>query len=114
VKDEREQRALLYIKRSIAHIERDLAEDPLALSEEGTRAGRAILWSLMTLADATTKLSEDLQQRHPEIDWHAIRGFRNVAAHVYDRLRLREVGEIVSEALPILKSAVERELTRTT
>ena len=107
---DRDVRALRYIQSRIGFIERDPRQDPLALSEEGRTAGQSILWALMTLADSTTKLSDSLKTRHPEIDWVAIRGFRNVAAHVYDRLQLREVNAIVTGSLPALKAAVDAEL----
>jgi uncharacterized protein with HEPN domain len=55
-------------------------------------------------------VSDELKARHPEIDWPAIRGFRNLAAHVYERLRLQQVRNIVTDALPQLEAAVEAEL----
>src|SRR5262249_32199500 len=71
---DRDVRALRYIQSRIGFIQRDLRQDPSALSEEGRTAGQSILWALMTLADSTTKLSDELKQRHPDIDWVAIRG----------------------------------------
>jgi uncharacterized protein with HEPN domain len=52
-----------------------LREDPIALSEPGRLAGEAILWNLMALTDSTTRLSDELKRRHPEIQWDQVHGF---------------------------------------
>ena len=108
--DEREARALQYMQECISLVERDMGSDPGALDDIGRVAARSIMWSLFTMADATAKLSDELKARHPEIDWPAIRGFRNLAAHVYERMRLEQVRAIVTDALPPLKAAVAAEL----
>ena len=43
----------------------------------------AVLRSLQTLAESTQRISEHLKTRHPEVDWQAIAGFRNVLVHDY-------------------------------
>ena len=108
--DERESRATAYIRESISFIERDVHSDPQALDDIGRATTRCIMWSLFTMPDGTTKLSDELEARHPEIEWPAIRGFRNLAAHVYEGLRLHQVRAIVTDALPPLKAVVEAEL----
>jgi uncharacterized protein with HEPN domain len=78
----RDERHLRYIREAID------------LIQSRTRAGRdafmedvdiqdAVLWRLETLAEATRRLSQDLRNRHPDIRWRAIYGFRNIAAHGY-------------------------------
>jgi uncharacterized protein with HEPN domain len=107
---EREERALAYIRDCIALIERDIRTDPQALSDRQRASARAILWSLYTLADASGKLSEEPKERHPEVVWPKLRGFRNFSAHAYERLQLQVVSAIVEDDLPLLKAAVETEL----
>jgi uncharacterized protein with HEPN domain len=53
-----------------------------------------------------------LKDRHPELRWRAIYGFRNIAAHAYLELRLDQVWEIVEQHLPALKIVVDDELAR--
>jgi uncharacterized protein with HEPN domain len=36
-----------------------------------------------TMAESATRVSEELQGKHPEVDWLKIRGFRNVLVHDY-------------------------------
>jgi uncharacterized protein with HEPN domain len=110
VSDDRESRALAYIRECISFIERDVRADPQALDDIGRATTRSVMWSLFTMADATTKLSDELKARHPEIDRASIGGFRNVAAHVYERLQLQQVRAIVTEAPPPLRAVIEAEL----
>ncbi len=107
--DTRDRRLLEYISESIELIERR------------TRSGRdafladidirdAVFWRLETLAEATGRLSDAVKDRHPEIRWRAVYGFRNIAAHGYLDLRLDLVWEIIERHLPVLKAAVDAEL----
>jgi uncharacterized protein with HEPN domain len=70
----------------------------------------AVLWRLQTLAEATGKLSQEVKDRHPEIRWRALYGFRNIAAHAYLDLNLDLVWEIVEQHLSALRDAVKQEL----
>ena len=92
--DTRDRRLLEYIWQSITLIRRR------------TRGGRdeflsdvdiqdAVLWRLETLAEATGRLRLELKERHPEIRWRAVYGFRNIAAHGHLDLRLDLVWEVI-------------------
>jgi uncharacterized protein with HEPN domain len=72
----------------------------------------AVLWRLETLAEARGKLSQAVKDRHSEIRWRAIYGFRNIAAHGYLELHLDRVWEIIEDHLPTLKAVVAEELER--
>lgn len=63
-----------------------------------------------TLAEATGKLSQELKERHPEIRWRALYGFRNIAAHAYLDLNLDVVWEIVEIHLSPLADVAREEL----
>lgn len=97
--------------------------DAIVLIEARTKEGReaflqdidtqdAVLWRLQTLAEATGKLSQAVKDRHPEIRWRAVYGFRNIVAHGYLELRIDEVWEIIEVHLPVLKHAVASEIGR--
>jgi uncharacterized protein with HEPN domain len=62
------------------------------------------------LAAASNKLSRTIKDRHPEIRWRAIYGFRNIAAHGYLELNIDLVWEIVDVHLPALKTVIDVEL----
>ena len=67
----------------------------------------AVLRNLQTLAESAQRISEDLKARHPEVEWRAISGFRNVLAHDYLGINLERIWQIVSVSLPLLLSQME-------
>ena len=67
----------------------------------------AVLRNLQTLAESTQRISDELKSLHPEVDWRAIAGFRNVLVHDYLGINLERVWEIVSVHLPVLGSQME-------
>lgn len=67
----------------------------------------AVLRNLQTLAESTQRISDRLKALHPEVDWRAIAGFRNVLVHDYLGVNLERIWEIVSVPLPVLWSQME-------
>lgn len=67
----------------------------------------AVLRNLHTLAESTQRIDDRLKSLHPEVDWRAISGFRNVLVHDYLGTNLERVWEIVSVHLPVLASRME-------
>jgi uncharacterized protein with HEPN domain len=67
----------------------------------------AVLRNLQTLAESTQRISDHLKALHPEVDWRAIAGFRNVLVHDYLGINLERAWEIVAVHLPVLRSQME-------
>ena len=67
----------------------------------------AVLRNLQTLAESTQRISDHLKAFHPEVDWRAIAGFRNILVHDYLGINLERIWEIVSVHLPVLESQIE-------
>jgi uncharacterized protein with HEPN domain len=67
----------------------------------------AVLRNLQTLAESTQRISDHLKAHHPEVDWRAIAGFRNVLVHDYLGINLVRIWEIVSLHLPVLGLQME-------
>ena|SRR3990172_2874493 len=64
---------------------------------------QATLRELQELAESAQRLSPSLRERHPEVPWREIAGFRNVLVHNYLGLNLSRVWEIIERDLPVLK-----------
>jgi uncharacterized protein with HEPN domain len=73
----------------------------------------AVLYKLQTMAEATQLLSETIKATHPEIDWSAIRGFRNRIVHGYLSINLTIVWNIVMNDVPPLRHAITAMLSST-
>jgi uncharacterized protein with HEPN domain len=68
----------------------------------------AVLRNLQTLAESTQRIGDGSPKAlRPEVDWHAIAGFRNVLADDYLGINLDRVWEIVSVHLPALRLQME-------
>jgi len=67
----------------------------------------AVLRELQTLAESSQRLSNSLKNRHPEIPWSNISGFRNVLVHDYLGINLERVWEIMERDLPPLQAAIK-------
>lgn len=102
---------LVHIAESIAKIERYTGNVPARLSD--AMVYDAVLRNLQTLSEAAQKLPPEIKQRHPDIPWQNIAGFRNILVHDY--LNGIDVGiilRVLSHELPALKAAVLSELPK--
>jgi uncharacterized protein with HEPN domain len=74
--------------------------------------GDATALRLGAIGEASRKLSEELQQRHPEIEWRRMYGLRNIVAHHYRKLNYRILWQIATATLDPLENACRDELSR--
>jgi len=62
---------------------------------------------LIKIGESVKSLSKDIKQKNQEIEWREIAGFRDIAVHNYDGLRMIDVWEIVTEDTPKLLEQVK-------
>ena len=96
---------LMHIQECITRIQQYTAAGHEVFAAD-TKTQDAVLRNLHTLAESTQRLSAPLKARHPEVEWAAIAGFRNVLVHDYLGINLNRVWEIVENDLPDLKPHV--------
>jgi uncharacterized protein with HEPN domain len=70
----------------------------------------AVVRNLQTMSESTQRLSENLKDVHPEIDWFKISGFRNVLVHDYLGVDIERIWTILLKELPILRKAIKKML----
>lgn len=63
---------------------------------------------LEIVGEAANRVSEDMQQQHPEIPWRQIVGLRHRLIHGYDAVDLDILWDIVQYDLPPLIAALEK------
>lgn len=61
---------------------------------------------LQILGEAASKLSENLRQKYPTIQWRDIISMRNFIVHQYFGVDLEEIWNTVIYDIPILKSNI--------
>ena len=64
---------------------------------------RAVERSVYIIGEATRNLPADLKTQYPSVEWKAIRGTRNILAHVYWGVDLDIIWDVVQHDLPILR-----------
>jgi uncharacterized protein with HEPN domain len=103
VKDDRLY--LIHIRECIERIERYTAggREEFLVS---TLVQDAAVRNLQILAESTKRLSRTVREAHPEVDWRAIDGLRNVLVHDYLGVDVERVWQIVERDLPALKQKV--------
>ena len=73
----------------------------------------ATLRNIELLGEAATNIPDDVQEAHPVIPWHAIKGVRNRLAHGYldisDSVIWSIVEDAIPELLPHLRNILEEE-----
>jgi len=94
----------------------DVARFITGLSENGFASSdlvqSAVRHKLIVIGEAATRLSEELRERHREIPWDQMRGFRNIAVHEYFRVDATTVWTISTRQLPQLRSQIAAILAR--
>jgi uncharacterized protein with HEPN domain len=103
VKDDRLY--LIHIQEAIERIE-DYTQDGEASFFEDRKTQDAVLRNLHTLAESSQRISKDLKDKYPRVDWRIISAFRNVVVHDYLGISLKRVWDIVESDLPNLKQSI--------
>jgi uncharacterized protein with HEPN domain len=72
----------------------------------------AVTRCLEIISEASRRLSDELKARHPAIAWKQMAGAGNVYRHDYEDVAAEFVWDTVERALPLLREAVEIEMTQ--
>jgi uncharacterized protein with HEPN domain len=73
----------------------------------GTEKRDAVLWNLLIIGEASTKLPAELTSTRPDVPWQEIRGFRNRIVHGYFSLKWPIVWQIATTGVPALREGAE-------
>ena len=68
---------------------------------------RAIGMTVINIGELVKNLSENCRRAYPLIPWKAVAGFRDIAAHKYQTLRMEDVYDTVQADFPTLKAPLE-------
>ena len=76
--------------------------------EQNEMLKRAVSMTVINIGELVKNLSEETRLSNAQIPWKAIAGFRDIAAHKYQTLRMEDVYETVSVDFPALKEQIEK------
>ena len=57
---------------------------------------RAVCMTVINIGELVKSLSDDFRKQHTDIPWKEIAGFRDIAAHKYQTLKMEDVYETVT------------------
>ncbi len=105
-----EHRNLVILRKVLSEI--DIAEQILSdrtleefLADELRK--RAVCMTVINIGELVKSLSEDFRLQHTGIPWKEIAGFRDIAAHKYQTLRMDDVYETVHSEFPALRQQLQ-------
>lgn len=94
---------ILHILDAITEIEDYLEGIDYQLFLENSEKRFATIKQIKIIGEASIALSDELKEKHSEIPWKSIKGFRNISVHKYFGVDFRLVWEIATADLPLLK-----------
>lgn len=68
---------------------------------------RAVCMTVINIGELVKNLDDDFRAEHANVPWKAIAGFRDVAAHKYQTLRMEDVYATVHDDFPALRAMLE-------
>jgi len=66
----------------------------------------AVLQKLIVIGEAAARLPNAFRDQHPEVEWHKIVGFRNIAVHSYFSVNFSIVWVTATQDVPGLRRKV--------
>lgn len=63
------------------------------------------------IGEAVNSISEELKEKHTDVEWYKIKAFRNVIAHEYFGISKKQVWNVIASDLTRLKTSIEKILS---
>lgn len=101
---------LIILKKVISEIDitmdmmSDVSDFEAFDNDEKTK--RAVCMSAINIGELVKGLSSELRSSTNHIAWKLVTGFRDIAAHKYQTLRMKDVYKTVIEDFPELKESI--------
>lgn len=97
---------LIHISECIERIESYVSGTDKEAFMASSLVQDAVIRNLQIMAESTQRLSDQIKESQPLIDWYKIAGFRNVLVHDYLGVDVQRVWNIIEKEIPLLKKAV--------
>ena len=67
---------------------------------------------ILQIGETVKNLTEEFQNKHKEVEWHKIKGMRNIVVHNYGAINTVRVELTVEKKIPLLKAFCLRFLNK--
>lgn len=98
---------IIHIRECLEKIDQYLGNSKKADFLNNGMLQDAVVRNLQIMSESTQRLSDELKDKYPEVEWHKISGFRNIVVHEYLTLDVERVWLIIENDLPKLKKWLE-------
>ena len=68
----------------------------------------SILLNFLVIGEAAVKISDEIKNRHTDIDWRGMIGMRNIIAHGYFKIDPEIIWDSIQKDLPVLLNAIQK------
>ena len=69
---------------------------------------RAVCMTVINVGELVKNLTEECRLSHPDVAWNELAGFRDIAAHKYQTLRMEDVYETAVTDFPDLQQKIAK------
>lgn len=97
---------LQHIREAIRKIEDFTRSEDEASFKENELVQSAVERQLEIIGEASNYLTEEFKDRHREMEWNKLRGFRNIIVHEYFGVSTQIIWTSVQQRIPQLKKIV--------
>lgn len=104
--ENRDAESRLDILAAAERIRLHLAGRTLREFEHDSRTEDAVLYRLVVIGEAVTRLSPEFESQHPSIPGRDIRGLRNFVVHEYERVSTAIIWNAATVEVPRLAAAL--------
>jgi uncharacterized protein with HEPN domain len=101
---------LIHIDECLERIDSYIKDIDKRAFMDSTLIQDAVVRNLQIMSESTQRLSDNLKDGHPEIDWFKISGFRNVLVHDYLGVDIERIWTILVKEFPILRKVIKNML----
>lgn len=105
-----ERRDEVILKKVLSEIEiaeKMMGQRSFAEFENDEMLKRAVCMTVINIGELVKNLSDGCRTKYSAVPWKAIAGFRDIAAHKYQTLRMEDVYETVAVDFPALHGEIE-------
>lgn len=71
---------------------------------------RAVCMTVINIRELIKNITDETRQKNKQVPWKAAAGFRDIAAHKYQTLKMEDVYQTVTEDFPKLRNLLENVL----
>ena len=94
---------IFHVLDAIGEVEKYLSGTTFQDFVDNSEKRFATMKQIEIIGEACNRMSKAFKDRHPEIKWKELNGFRNISIHEYFGVDNKIVWQIAKDDLPVLK-----------